>query len=73
MRNYFSTNFLWTALHMSRIVGELETAEGRVPRFDMAHRSYAASSVIASATFLEAAVTELFQDAQDGHGLRDDG
>ena len=73
MRNYFSTNFLWTALHMSRIVGDLETAEGSVPRFDMAHRSYAASSVIASATFLEAAVSELFQDAQDGHGVRDDG
>jgi hypothetical protein len=58
---------------MSRIVGDLETAEGSVPRFDMAHRSYAASSVLASATFLEAAVSELFQDAQDGHGLRDDG
>ena len=29
--------------------------------------------MIASATFLEAAVSELFQDAQDGHGLRDDG
>jgi hypothetical protein len=72
-RNYFSTNFLWTALHTSRLVDELETAEGRLPRFDMAHRSYAASSVIASATFLEAAVSELFQDARDGHGLRGDG
>jgi hypothetical protein len=39
----------------------------------MAHRSYAASSVIASATFLEAAVSELFQDAYDGHGLHGDG
>lgn len=73
MRKYFSTNFLWTALHMSRLVGELETAEGTVPRFDMAHRSYAVSSVIASATFLEAAVSELFQDAYDGYGLRGDG
>ena len=73
MRNYFSTNFLWTALDLSRLVGELETAEGRRPRFDMAHRCYAASSVIASGTFLEAAVSELFQDARDGHGLTDDG
>jgi hypothetical protein len=73
MRNYFSTNVLWTALHMSRVVGELERADGRVPRFDMAHRSYAASSVTASATFLDAAVRELFQHADDGHGLRDDG
>lgn len=73
MRNYFSTNFLWTALHLSRLVGELEATEGRRPRFDMAHRSYAASSVIASGTFLEAAVSELFQDAYDAHGLRDDG
>lgn len=73
MRHYFSTNFLWTALNTSRLVGELEAAEGRRARFDMANRSYAASSVIASATFLEAAVSELFQDAHDGHGIRDDG
>lgn len=73
MRDYFSTNFLWSALRTSRLVGELETAKGNQPRFDMAHRSYAASSVIASATFLEAAISELFQDASDGHGLRDDG
>ena len=73
MRHYFSTNFLWTALHTSRLVGELETAIGDQPRFDMAHRSYAAASVIASATFLEAAISEVFQDACDGHGLRDDG
>ena len=39
----------------------------------MAHRSLAASSVIASATFLEAAVSELFQDSHDRHGLREDG
>lgn len=73
MRHYFSTNFLWTALHTSRLVGELEDEKGDQPRFDMAHRSLAASSVIASATFLEAAVSELFQDACDGHGLLDDG
>ncbi len=73
MRNYFSTNFLWTALHTSRLVAELEAAEGERPCFDMAHRSLAAASVIASATFLEAAASELFQDAQDGHGVREDG
>ncbi|HYI99226.1 MAG TPA: hypothetical protein VEX36_06045 [Thermoleophilaceae bacterium] len=73
MRSYFSTNFLWTALHTSRLVSELESAEGDRPHFDMAHRSYAASSVIASATFLEAVVSELFQDALDGHALDGDG
>jgi hypothetical protein len=73
MRGYFSTNFLWTALHTSRLVGELEAAEAERPRFDMAHRSLAASSVIASGTFLDVAVSELFQDAQDGHGIGDDG
>jgi hypothetical protein len=73
MRNYFSTNFLWTALHTSRLAAELEAAEGDIPRFDMAHRSYVVSSVIASATFLEAASNELFQDAHDGHGLTGDG
>lgn len=73
IRGYFSTNFLWTALHTGRRVGELETAAGDRPRFDMAHRSYAVSSVIASAAFLEATVSELFQDAHDGHGVADDG
>lgn len=73
MRSYFSTNFLWTALHLDRLVGELEGADGRRPRFDMAHRSYAVSSVIASAAFLEAVASELFQDAIDGHGLTDTG
>ncbi len=73
MRNYFSTNFLWTALHTSRLVGALEVSEGDRPRFDMAHRSLAAASVIASASFFEAAVSELFQDAHDRHGVRDDG
>ena len=73
MRNYFSTNFLWTALHTSRLVAELEEADGERPRFDMAHRSLAAASVIASGAFLEATPSELFQDAHDGHGVRDDG
>jgi hypothetical protein len=73
MRNYFSTNFLWTALHTTRLVGELEAAEGDRPRFDMAHRSLAAASVIASGAFLEAAVSELFQDAEDRDGVDDDG
>lgn len=73
MRDYFSTNYLWTALRLTRLVGELEVGPGDHPRFDMAHRSYAASSVIASATFLEAAVSELFVDAHDGHGVSGDG
>jgi hypothetical protein len=30
MRNYFSTNFLWTALHTSRLVGELRSRKGDV-------------------------------------------
>jgi hypothetical protein len=55
------------------MAAELEASEGEIPRFDMAHRSYVVSSVIAAAIFLEAAINELFQDAQDGHGLTDDG
>jgi hypothetical protein len=73
MRNYFSTNFIWTALHTTRLVEELEAAPGAQPRFDMAHRSLAASAVVASGMFLEAAVSELFQDAYDRHGLSGDG
>ena len=48
---------------LTRLVGELEVVPRCMSSLDLAHRSYAASSVIASATFLEAAVSELFQDA----------
>jgi hypothetical protein len=50
------------AHRLTRLVGEFEAVPG-LSSLDLAHRSYAASSVIASATFLEAAVSELFQDA----------
>ena len=73
MRNHFSTNHLWTALRLTALVGEIESAPGSTPRFEIAHRGFTVAAISASAGFLEASVSELFQDAYDRHGLRDGG
>lgn len=39
----------------------------------MEHSGLVLSSIVSSVAFLEAAVNEFFQDAHDGHGLKDDG
>jgi hypothetical protein len=53
--------------------GRLEDANGAGTRFDIAHRGYVLSSVLASASFLEAVINEMYQDAHDGHGVSGDG
>ena len=58
---------------LTRLVGELEVVPRCMSSLDLAHRSYAASSVIASATFLEAAVRELFQDAPLARNVAEQG
>jgi hypothetical protein len=73
MRSYFSTQHLWSAKRFAATATEAENVEGVRPRFDLAHRSFAVSSLIASAAFMEAAVSEIFQDAADDHGLTDGG
>lgn len=73
MRNYFSTHLLWTANHMAASARAIEAGAGDKPCFDIEHRAYVLSSIIAIAAFLEAAVNELYQDAADGHGVTADG
>jgi hypothetical protein len=73
MRHYFSTQLLWMAFHASARAGEIEDAHSGEPTYDVEHHAYVLSAVVSAAAFLEAAVNELFQDAYDRHGLKDDG
>jgi hypothetical protein len=73
MRTYLSSNALWTARHMSALAAVIEGAHSGDAVFDIEHRSYVLSSIIASASFAEAAINEIYQDACDGHGLTGDG
>lgn len=67
IRNYFSGYFLWTARQSSLLAQSIESAHEGEPRFDIEHRGYVLSSVLASVAFLESNINELFQDAHDGH------
>jgi hypothetical protein len=73
MRNYFSTYLLWTGLHMTALAAAIEAAHSGQSRFDLQHRGYVLSAVLAAEGFLEAMVNELFQDAVDEHNLSGDG
>jgi len=65
IRSYYSPRLLWTAQHHAELAGEIERAlVGKTP-FSIEHHGYVLSSIIASVSFLEAMVNELFQDAAD--------
>lgn len=65
LRSYLSSHCLWASTHCARQAQGIETGDGPVPRFDIAHRSYCVSTVLCAVAFLEAAINEVFQDAAD--------
>jgi hypothetical protein len=73
MRNYFSTYLFWTGLQMTTLAAAIEAAHSGQSRFDLRHRGYVLSAILAAEGFLEAMVNELFQDAVDEHNLSGDG
>lgn len=67
-RPYFSSWLLWTAEHHAELAQQIEVSrmpETRYPYIE--HRAYVLSSIIASVTFLEAMVNELYQDVAEGY------
>jgi hypothetical protein len=64
-RYYFSSYHLWAASHFARMTSDLENQSD--PNFNIQHRAYATNAILSSATFLEAAVNEVFDDAIDNH------
>jgi hypothetical protein len=73
IRHYFSTHLLWTAFHASDKAREIEDAHTGRSRFDIEHSSYVLSAIVSAAGFLEATVNEFYKDADDEHGLTNDG
>jgi len=65
-RHYMAAQHLWSARHQARQCAEIESSRyGDVPVFDVQHRAYSMGAVLASVTFLEALVNEVFRDAAD--------
>jgi hypothetical protein len=73
MRNYFSSHLLWMALHATERARAIEAAHAGRSAFDIEHRAHVLSAIVGSVAFLEATANELFQDADDRHGITDDG
>jgi len=67
MRSYFSTYFLWSAEHLSKLAANIEDSHKGRSRFSIEHRAYVINSILSSVAFLEAAINELYQDAYDNH------
>lgn len=65
-RPHVSPWFLWAAEHHAALAQRIEDArpDGRKYPF-IEHRVYVVSSVVASASFLEAVINEIFQDVED--------
>jgi hypothetical protein len=67
MRAYYSSYHLWAARHLVALVKAIETTPSERSRFDIRHRAYVTNCIFSAASFLEAAINELFQDVADGH------
>ena len=72
MRSYFSSHYLYSAQRLSQEAGRIEAQAPPGLSFDPDHRMFVTSSVLASVTFLEALVNEVFQDVVDRHDQHDD-
>lgn len=67
-RPYFSSWLLWSAEHHLELARQIEARRAPDARYPfIEHRAYVLGSVLASATFLEAMVNELYQDVVEGH------
>jgi hypothetical protein len=67
-RPYFSSWLLWAAEHEADLARQIEQRRDPGQYFPWPeHRALVLSSVLASATFLEAMVNELYQDVAEGY------
>jgi hypothetical protein len=66
-RLHMSTRYLDAARCFSRRTAAMEKAPQDTSQFEVEHRAYAMGAIMLSVAFLEAAINELFLDANDGH------
>lgn len=68
MAAYFSSYHLWAAQSSSLMARYRESElAGKGPVFDIQHRAFVTSAVLAAVAFVETAVNELLKDAADYH------
>jgi hypothetical protein len=71
MRVFFSMYQLWASRHLAAEARDIENGHDPTtdePRFDIKHRANVMMSIIASATFIESFVNEVFEDLATGQG-----
>lgn len=66
-RAYFSPYHLFSANHFLELTASIENSHTGRDHFNFYHNSFVISSIISSATFLEAAINEIYQDVCDEH------
>ena len=66
-RAYFSPYHLFSANHFLELAASIEDSHTGRDHFDFYHNSFVIGSIISSATFLEAAINEIYQDVFDEH------
>jgi hypothetical protein len=68
IRSYFSAHHYYNSRHFTALCRQREEAlSSRGVVADGRHRAYVIGAVLSSASFLEAFINELFQDAYDGY------
>ncbi|WP_045877676.1 hypothetical protein [Pseudofrankia sp. DC12] len=65
VRNYFSTNYLYTARWLSEEARQLEEKLAGVTHYHPQHRGAVISSITSACAFLEAHINEIFLDVVD--------
>lgn len=67
MRSYFSSQYLWSAIHHAKLAESIEAGHAGASRFSIKHRAYVLGAITDSVAFAEAAVNEVLADVADGH------
>ena len=67
IRVYYSSYHLWAARHFAQLAKQIEDEHQGSPTFNVEHRAYVTSCIFSSVAFMEAAINEVFGDANDKH------
>jgi hypothetical protein len=65
MRSYFSSDYLWAAIHFAEQAKTIEQQNSGPARKDPTHRAYVIGAIVESCAGIEAAINEVFVDVSD--------
>ncbi len=67
-RSYLSSHHLWSARHFISLAKRIEDEHEGGPTFNLEHRGHVLGAILCGVGFFDAAVNEIYQDANDCHG-----